>query len=229
MLIQRGFASDRLDGWLGWLSGRVWVGACSRLMGTVAEEVDVAGPDAVGSVPAPVVTAAEVMAGHVSLDISCLDRLYLTGFVPGLQTPGGVVYFLHDHRGNPIASPALFERIGGKFRDAVRSWAEAGGIPMIRFKADDRKAEVMAPYLDAARAAGRSQVVAVGCAQEFAPARGRDQARDRPRQVPAVLLRQGAAAGVDVLLLHLGHRDGAGVHQGLHLLPLHHQSVAQPA
>ena len=49
---------------------------------------------AVGSV----LTAAEVVAGHVGLDISCLDRLYLTGYVPGLQTPGGVIYFLHDHR-----------------------------------------------------------------------------------------------------------------------------------
>jgi hypothetical protein len=194
-------------------------------VGAVAEKVDEAGPDAVGSAPAPVVTAAEVVAGHVSLDISCLDRLCLTGFAPGLHTPARVVWFLRDHRGNPIASPALFEQIGGKFRDAVRSWAEAGGVPMIRFKASDRKAEVMAPCLDAARAAGRSQVVAVGCAQEFAPVRGRDQARDRPRQVPAVLLRQGAAAGVDVLLLHLGHRDGARVHQGLRLLPLHHQSV----
>jgi hypothetical protein len=29
-----------------------------------------------------VVTAAEMVAGHVSLDISCVDRLYLTGFVP---------------------------------------------------------------------------------------------------------------------------------------------------
>jgi len=115
-----------------------------------------------------VVTAAEVVAGHVSLDVSCLDRLYLTGFVPGLQTSGGVAHFLHDHRGNPIASPALFEPIGLRFREAVRSWAQANNIPVVRFKAGDRKADVIAPYLDAARAAGRSQVVAVGCAQEYA-------------------------------------------------------------
>jgi hypothetical protein len=35
------------------------------------------------------VTAADMVAGHVGLDISCLDRLYLTGFVAKLQTPGG--------------------------------------------------------------------------------------------------------------------------------------------
>jgi len=45
----------------------------------------------------PTVTAADMVAGHVVRDISCLDRLYLTGYVAKLQTPGRVVYFPHDH------------------------------------------------------------------------------------------------------------------------------------
>ena len=114
-----------------------------------------------------VVTAAEMVAGHVTLDISCLDRLYLNGYVAKLQTPGGVIYFFHDHRGKPIASPALFEPIGEKFRRDIRDWAQANGIPVIRFRAGERKADVMAPYLEAAAATGRSQVAAIGCAQEF--------------------------------------------------------------
>ena len=114
-----------------------------------------------------VVTAADMVAGHVTLDISCLDRVYLNGYVAKLQTPGGVVYFFHDHRGKPIVSPALFEPIGEKFRRDIKDWAQANGIPLIRFKAGERKADVMAPYLDAAAAAGRSQVAAIGCAQEF--------------------------------------------------------------
>src|SRR6266571_3677868 len=114
-----------------------------------------------------VVTAADMVAGHVTLDISCLDRLYLNGYVARLQTPGGVVWFFHDHRGKPIASPALFEPIGEKFRADMKAWALANGVPVIRFRAGERKADVMAPYLDAAAAAGRPQVVAIGCAQEF--------------------------------------------------------------
>jgi hypothetical protein len=114
-----------------------------------------------------VVTAADMVAGHVRLDVSCLDRVYLNGYVARLQTPGGIIYFFHDHRGKPIVSPALFEPIGAKFRRDVRDWARAGGIPVISFKAGERKADVMAPYLQAAAAAGRSQVAAVGCAQEF--------------------------------------------------------------
>jgi hypothetical protein len=121
-------------------------------------------PAAAGPV---VVTAADMVAGHVVLDVSCLDRLYLNGYVNKLQTPGGVVYFFRDHRGKPIVSPALFEPIGEKFRRDIKAWAQASGIPVITFKAGERKAEVMAPCLEAAASAGRSQIVAVGCAQEF--------------------------------------------------------------
>jgi hypothetical protein len=125
------------------------------------------GAGVVGVTGSAVVTAADMVAGHVRLDISCLDRLYLNGYVAKLQTPGGVVWFFHDHRGKPIVSPALFEPIGEKFRRDIKGWAQASGIPLIRFGAGERKAEVMAPYLQAAAAAGRSQVVAIGCAQEF--------------------------------------------------------------
>jgi len=114
-----------------------------------------------------VVTAADMVAGHVTLDISCLDRVYLNGYVAKLQTPGGVVWFFREHRGKPIVSPALFEPIGEKFRREMKDWAKANGVPLIRFRAGERKAGVMAPYLAAAAAEGRSQVVAVGCAQEF--------------------------------------------------------------
>jgi hypothetical protein len=132
-----------------------------------------------------VVTAADMVAGHVRLDISCLDRVYLNGYVPRLQTPGGVVYFFHDHRGKPIVSPALFEPIGEKFRKDVNEWARANGVPVIRFKAGERKADVMAPCLDAAAASGRSQVAAIGCAQEFQlvwTARKRDTDPGKPPQ-----------------------------------------------
>ena len=88
-------------------------------------------------------TAADVVAGHVRLDISCLDRVYLNGYVPKLQTPGGVVWFFHEHRGKPIVSPALFEPIGEKFRRGVKDWARAGGIPVVSFKAGERKADVI--------------------------------------------------------------------------------------
>ena len=110
-----------------------------------------------------------------------------TGFVAKLQTPGGVIYFFHVHRGKPIVSPALFEPIGEKFRKDINDWARASGVPVVRFRAGERKADVMAPYLDAAAASGRSQVAAVGCAQEFQlvwTARKRDTDPGKPPSSP---------------------------------------------
>ena len=66
-----------------------------------------------------VVTVPELLDGHTVLDIECLDRIYLNGYAPTLQVAGQVITFLHDHRGMPIASPAVFEQIGTRFRQAV--------------------------------------------------------------------------------------------------------------
>ncbi len=131
------------------------------------------------------VTVNDVLDGHTVLDLSCLDRLYLSGFVQRLQTPGGVVYFLHQHRGMPIASPAVFDQIGSRFRDGMRRFAETNHIPVVRFGRQDRKVEVMGPHLDRAARTGRSQVAAIGVAQEFAPvwtARKRDTDPAKPPQ-----------------------------------------------
>jgi hypothetical protein len=114
-----------------------------------------------------VVTAGEVLDGHVALDIECLDRVYLNAYVPILRSSGQVVAFMTQHLGLPIPSPALFGKIGQKFRRAVASFAEASGIPWVKFAKDARKADVMARYLKRAAADGRSRVVAIGVAQEF--------------------------------------------------------------
>jgi hypothetical protein len=114
-----------------------------------------------------IVTVNEVLGGHVVLDIECLDRVYLNAYVPILQSSGQVVAFMTQHLGMPIPSPALMEKISTRFRRAVESFAEANGIPWVRFGKDARKADVMAPYLRKAAAVGRSQVAAIGVAQEF--------------------------------------------------------------
>ena len=114
-----------------------------------------------------VVTVPELLDGHVVLDIECLDRVYLNGYVPSLQAGGQVVGFLHDHLGMKIASPAVFEQIGTRFRQAVARFAENNDIPVIKFKKGLRKATVMEPLLQRAAQAGRSGVVAIGWAQEF--------------------------------------------------------------
>ena len=68
---------------------------------------------------AATVTVNDVLDGHVVLDLECLDRIYLNGYVPNLQVGGQVVSFLTAHLGYPIPSPAIMEKIGTAFRSAV--------------------------------------------------------------------------------------------------------------
>jgi hypothetical protein len=116
---------------------------------------------------ARVITVNDVLDGHVVLDIECLDRIYLNAYVPILQSSGQVVAFMTQHLGMPIPSPALMEKISTRFRRSAESFATANGIPWVRFGKDDRKIDVMQPYLDRQAVTGRSGVAAVGVAQEF--------------------------------------------------------------
>lgn len=113
------------------------------------------------------VTVNDLLSGQVSLDVECLDRVYLNLYVPNLQVSGQVVNFLDKHLGCPIPSPAVVEKIGTRFWDRVAAFARRNGVPVVRFARDDRKIDVMRPYLERQAATGRSGVAAVGVAQEF--------------------------------------------------------------
>jgi hypothetical protein len=130
------------------------------------------------------VTVNDVLDGYVTLDLECLDRVYLHGYLAQLQVGGQVVRFLR-HRGFPVPSPACLQQIGDAFRRAVGSFAEANHLPVVRLKAADRNIEVMRRYLDAAARTGRSQVAAIGVAQEpqrVFIARKRDTDPSKPPQ-----------------------------------------------
>lgn len=76
----------------------------------------------------------ELLRDHVTLTVECLDRIYLNGYIPGLQTSGQLVNFLIKHRGNPIPSPALLGRITQDFTQAVKVYAEQNAIPIVHFE-----------------------------------------------------------------------------------------------
>jgi hypothetical protein len=116
---------------------------------------------------AETVTVTNLLDGHVTLDAECLDRIYLNGYVPSLQASGQAASFMTAHLKQPIPSPAIMERIGTSFRRGVRSFAETHHIEVVKFGKDDRKQEVMRPYLQRQAAAGCSGVAAIGVAQEF--------------------------------------------------------------
>ncbi len=118
---------------------------------------------------AEMVNINDVLDAHVVLDLECLDRVYLNGYVAKLQVPGQVVTFLTEHLGNPIPSPVLFKQIGDRFREAVRTFAENNAIPVLHLNTpdqsrwDDRKLDHVREYIDTATEPG---VVAIIIAQE---------------------------------------------------------------
>jgi hypothetical protein len=112
-------------------------------------------------------TVGDILDGHVRLDLQCLDRIYLNGYVPNLQVGGQVVGFMTRHLGYPIPSPAILEKIGASFRRGVKEFAEAHQIPIVRFGKDDRRVEVMRRHVVAQARTGRSGVAAIGVAQEY--------------------------------------------------------------
>lgn len=111
---------------------------------------------------------ASIIRDHVTLSMSCLDRLYLNGYIPKLQTSGQLCYFLTEHLGKPIPSPALLRPLHQGFVDAVRRYADEQDIPLVAFERGQRKDAVAQEHRrDFFRHEG---VVFVGVAQEKARA-----------------------------------------------------------
>ena len=112
-------------------------------------------------------TVSDVLAEHVTLEVECIDRMYLNVYVPGLQYPAGLVGYVHRQLGLPIASTAPLAKITARFVRAVHEYAADQAIPWVNFTRGQRKDDVMHEHLAAFEAAGRTEgVLFIGRAQE---------------------------------------------------------------
>ena len=109
-------------------------------------------------------TVSQLLADHVSLSITSIDRLYINAYVPTLQTPWQLIKFMRDHLGKPIPSLSLVNRIRTRFVDDVHDFAARNHIPLIRFGKGQRKDDVAARQRARYRCA--HGVVFIGVAQE---------------------------------------------------------------
>jgi hypothetical protein len=107
---------------------------------------------------------AEIIKDHVTLDVRCIDRLYLNGYIPRLQSGGGVVDFLVHACGQKIASPALLGQISDGFKTRLRTWVAQHQIPRLEFRKGERKDTVVQRYRDQLQKS--SDVILIGVAQE---------------------------------------------------------------
>lgn len=108
----------------------------------------------------------DLLRDHVTLEVECLDRIYLNGYVPKLQTGGQLVRFMIERLGKPIPSPSLLGKITQGFVAAVKQFAQDNEIPLLKFEHKQRKDDI-ANELRAKRSV-RDRVVFIGVAQEKA-------------------------------------------------------------
>jgi hypothetical protein len=86
-------------------------------------------------------TVAELLDGHVGLEIESIDRLYLNLYQPRLQTGGGVVGFFKRHRGAQVASTTLMAPMTREFAAAVQAFAKREGVEIVFAKAQRKDDE----------------------------------------------------------------------------------------
>jgi hypothetical protein len=113
------------------------------------------------SLPASV---CDVLANHVTLEVECIDRMYLNLYQPRLVYPGGVVGFFRTHRGMPFVSGALMDPISKDFVVAIHRFIKDRGLDLVHFTKGQRKDDVANGYL--ARHDGTEGILFVGRAQE---------------------------------------------------------------
>ena len=123
-------------------------------------------------------TAAEVLSGHVRLEVRCIDRVMLTFRQPRLQYGQGIHGFFCQHRGNRFVSSALMLPMTERFAADIRHYIDTRGLDLVRFAKGQSKDQVAKEYL--AGKSGGDQILFVGVAQEktrvWRTARRRDPA-----------------------------------------------------
>ncbi len=111
-------------------------------------------------------SVAEVLHQHVTFELEAIDRMYLKGYVPSLQSGGGVVYFMKTHLGARVPSTMVVAPLSERFVQTIERFVEAEGLDLVTFEKGERKDDVAHAYL--AAFTGEEGVLFVGKAQEKA-------------------------------------------------------------
>lgn len=79
-------------------------------------------------------TVKEILTNKIALDIECVDRVYLNGYVKYLQMTGGLITFIREQMGFPIPSPMVMRPFTEGNRKAVESIHNKGNCPSVKQK-----------------------------------------------------------------------------------------------
>jgi len=121
-------------------------------------------------------SVAEILDQHVTFELEAIDRMYLNGYVPSLQTGGGVVYFMKQHLGARVPSTTMVAPLSERFVAAMERFAATQSVDLVRFAKGQRKDDVAKEYL--ATFEGDEGVLFIGKAQEKASVFRTEKRRD---------------------------------------------------
>jgi hypothetical protein len=121
-------------------------------------------------------TAASVLQDHTTLEVECIDRMYMNVYMPQLQSELGVVGFFRKHRGAIFASSALMDPISRSFATAITKFVAKEQVPVITFVKGQRKDDVSKEHL--AAFSKEEGVLFLGKAQEKASVFRTEKRRD---------------------------------------------------
>jgi len=112
-------------------------------------------------------SVADVLDEHVTLEVQCIDRMFLNVYQPRLQHVNGVVSFFRGHRGATFASSALMDPISKDFVAGIHRFCRDQQVPLVDFARGQRKDDLAHEYLASFGAQGRTEgVLFIGRAQE---------------------------------------------------------------
>jgi len=109
-------------------------------------------------------SVSDVLDDHVTLEVECIDRMYLNVYQPRLQHVNGVVWFFRGHRGAAFASSALMDPISRGFVASIHRFCHDRDVPLVEFAKGQRKDDIAHEYL--AGFTAEEGVLFVGRAQE---------------------------------------------------------------
>lgn len=109
-------------------------------------------------------TVAAILREHVTLELECIDRMYLNVMVPRLQYEAGIRAFFRFHRGHQFASSALMQPMTDAFVKSIERFIAKDQIPLVKFTKGQRKDDIALQHL--AKWGRKEGVVFVGRAQE---------------------------------------------------------------
>src|SRR5258708_10199223 len=92
-------------------------------------------------------TAAQVLSGHVTLEVRCIDRVLLTFRQPRLQYGQGIHGFFCHHRGNQFVSSALMRPMTERFAADIRHYIDVRGLDLVRFAKRQSKDPIARRYM----------------------------------------------------------------------------------